>query len=126
MGLDAFFSCKNRLFLEPSTIILLFLVILAAVWTSINFRIGAIITLHLGVFKHMPCFKLCMKSCINLSGCTHLERVHHPGTLTLSAAIHFSWSPAGDGACPQVGPGNYCETFRHFVARILRSTEELM
>ncbi len=61
-----------------------------------NIKISAIITLHLTALKHTPCFKLCMNSCINLSVCTHLQRVHHPGTLSPSKAIHFSWSPAGD------------------------------
>lgn len=74
-----------------------------------NIKISAVITLHLTALKRTPCFKLCMNSCINLSVCTHLQRVHHPGTLSPSKAIHFSWSPAGDGACPQVGLGNYCE-----------------
>lgn len=38
-----------------------------------NFKISAIITLSLTALKHMPRFKLCMNSCINLSVCTHLQ-----------------------------------------------------
>lgn len=40
----------------------------------------------------MPSFKLCMNSRMNLSACTHLQRVHHPRTCAPSKAIHFSWS----------------------------------
>lgn len=57
----------------------------------------------------MPSPKLCMNSCINLSACTHLQRVHHPGTRTPSTGIHFSCSPVGDEARPWVGWGNYRE-----------------
>lgn len=41
----------------------------------------------------MPSFKLCMNSRMNLSACTHLQRVHHPQTCAPSKAIHFSWGP---------------------------------
>lgn len=85
--------------------------------TCMNIKISAVITLHLPAHKHMPCFKLCLNSCINLSVCTHLLWVHHPGTLTPSKAIHFSWSPDGDGACPRVQLGNYRENLQHFVVR---------
>lgn len=89
--------------------------------TCMNIKISAIITLHLTALKHMPGLKLCMNSCINLSACTHLQCVHHPGTLSPSEGIHFSWSPAGDGACPQVG--NYCENLKRSVVPTQNSTE---
>lgn len=46
--------------------------------SCMNIQISAVMSLHLTALEHMPSFKLCMNSRMNLSACTHLQQVHHP------------------------------------------------
>lgn len=45
--------------------------------SCMNIQISAVMSLHLTALEHMPSFKLCMNSGMNLSACTHLQQVHH-------------------------------------------------
>lgn len=78
----------------------------------------------------MPSLKLCMNSCINLSACTHLQRVHHPGTATtptpptplrasifhgaLSVMKHVrEWDGGGNYRENQAGSGRRTRAVKH-------------
>lgn len=76
----------------------------------------------------MPSLKLCMNSCINLSACTHLQRVHHPGIATppptplrasifhgaLSVMKHVhEWDGGGNYRENQAGSGRQTRAVKH-------------